>query len=194
MLLVSEIKRKAIHLAFILVPLAYHYDHDGLFTKTFVVNGLLIATLVALLVDAVRLHHPKVRSFFQSLFRDLTRRHEDRNLLGSTYLLISAVLTIEVFPEPIAVASLGALILGDTAAALVGKTMGRTRFLGGKSLEGSLACFAVSFLFAWGVVGLDATVAFVGSLVATTFEALPIPLDDNFRIPLSAGYAMKLLM
>jgi len=85
-----------------------------------------------------------------------------------------------------------ALVLGDTAAALVGKTVGRVRILG-KTLEGSLACFAVSFLFAWGVVGLPAWVAACGALTATLFELLPIPLDDNFRIPLSAGYVMKLL-
>jgi dolichol kinase len=61
----------------------------------------------------------------------------------------------------------------------------------GKSLEGSLACFVVSFLFAWGVVGLDTQTAALGMLAATLFEFLPIPLDDNFRIPLSAGYVMK---
>jgi dolichol kinase len=26
------------------------------------------------------------------------------------------------------------------------------------------------------------------------FELLPVPLDDNFRIPLSAGFAMELLL
>jgi dolichol kinase len=32
-----------------------------------------------------------------------------------------------------------------------------------------------------------------GAFVATLFELLPIPLDDNLRIPLSAGFAMMLL-
>jgi dolichol kinase len=120
------------------------------------------------------------------------RRHEAKQLLGSTYLLIAAVLTIELFSKEIAVAALGALVLGDTAAALVGKTIGRHRILG-KTLEGSHACFLVSFVFAWGVVGMPAWLAACGALTATLFELLPIPLDDNFRIPLSAGYVMKLL-
>jgi dolichol kinase len=32
-----------------------------------------------------------------------------------------------------------------------------------------------------------------GSLVATLVELLPIPLDDNVRIPFAAGFAMLLV-
>jgi dolichol kinase len=32
-----------------------------------------------------------------------------------------------------------------------------------------------------------------GALAATLFELFPIPLDDNMRISLSAGFAMTLL-
>jgi dolichol kinase len=42
--------------------------------------------------------------------------------------------------------------------------------------------------------GVPTPVGLVGALVATVFELLPIPLDDNFRIPLSAGFAMELLL
>lgn len=189
MSILPEIQRKAIHLTFILIPLAYHYD---LFPKWFLVRGLLFATLLSIVFEVARLHDARVRMFFKHFFKDLIRHHEHKQLLGSTYLLIAAVITIELFTEPIAVAALGALILGDTAAALVGKTLGRQRFFG-KSLEGSFACFVVSFLFAWGVVGLDVRTAAIGMVTATLFELLPIPLDDNFRIPLSAGFAMKLL-
>jgi len=189
MSLLPEIRRKAIHLSFILVPLIYLYD---ILPKRFIVRGLLAAVLVSLVFELVRMHDARVRLLLSRFFRDLVRRHESKQLLGSTYLLIAAVLTIELFSKEVAVASLGALVLGDSAAALVGKTMGRVRILG-KTLEGSIACFVVSFLFAWGVVGLPAWMAACGALTATLFELLPVPLDDNFRIPLSAGYVMKLL-
>jgi len=185
--ILPEVQRKAIHLAFILVPLAYLYD---LVPRWLLVLGLLVATLVSIVIELARLHDARVRAYFRLFFGNLIRNHEHRQLLGSTYLLIASVLTIELFAKPYAVAALGALILGDTAAALVGRTLGRVKLFG-KSLEGSIACFAVSFLFAWGVVGLDARTAAIGMLAATLFEFLPIPLDDNFRIPLSAGYVMK---
>ncbi len=189
MSLVPEIRRKAIHLSFILVPLIYLYD---VLPKRIIVRGLLAAVLVSLVFELMRLHDARVRLLISRFFRDLVRRHEQKQLLGSTYLLIASVLTIELFSKEVAVAALGALVLGDTAAALVGKTVGRHRVLG-KTLEGSLACFLVSFAFAWIVVGLPAWLAACGALTAAVFEALPIPLDDNFRIPLSAGYVMKLL-
>jgi dolichol kinase len=44
--------------------------------------------------------------------------------------------------------------------------------------------------FRWKAVHL---VALAGSLVATGFELLPAPLDDNFRLPLFAGFCMQLL-
>jgi dolichol kinase len=187
--LVHEVQRKAIHLAFILIPLVYFYD---VLPRVVIVRGLLLATAVSIAVEIVRLHDRRVRRFFKLFFGDLIRRHEQQELLGSTYMLIASVITIELFDRPVAVAALGCLILGDTAAALVGRTFGRLRVLG-KTVEGSLACFAISFLFAWGVVGLPAWLAACGALTATLFELLPVPLDDNFRIPLSAGFVMKLL-
>jgi dolichol kinase len=66
----------------------------------------------------------------------------------------------------------------------------------GKTLEGSIACFVVCYGLTLIIPGpnLPFPVGLVGALVATVFELLPIPLDDNFRIPLSAGFAMELLL
>jgi dolichol kinase len=189
MSLLPEIRRKAIHLSFILIPLIYLYD---VLPRHIIVRGLLVAVLVSIVFELGRLHDARVRLFVSRFFRDLVRSHEQKELLGSTYLLIAAVLTLELFSKEIALSALGALVLGDSAAALVGKTVGRVHILG-KTLEGSLACLLVSFLFAWGVVGVPAWLAACGALTATLFELLPIPLDDNFRIPLSMGYVMKIL-
>ncbi len=122
------------------------------------------------------------------------RNHEEASLLGSTYLLIAMLLTLHLFEKPVAVLALAFLVLGDTVAAIVGKSMGKHKLLGGKSIEGSVACFLTCFGLSLLMPGIPFFVGLVGALTATIFELLPIPLDDNFRIPLSAGFAMELLL
>jgi dolichol kinase len=187
----SELARKSIHLGAIIVPLAYLH---GWISKHALRDLLLAATVVSMGIELLRLHEPRVKMYFRQFFGNLIRRHEKRALLGSTYLLIAALVSVMIFPREICVAALGALILGDTAAALVGKAWGRVHLFGSrKTLEGSLACLIVSFLFAWKVTNLAWDVALVGAVVATLFEILPLPLDDNFAVPLSAGFAMYLM-
>jgi dolichol kinase len=187
----SEFQRKAIHLSFLAVPLVYLYG----WPKHVIRDLLLAAVVVAFGIELLRLNEPRVRLFFRQFFGNLIRRHEKRALLGSTYMLIAALISVELFTKPVCVAALGCLILGDSAASLVGKTLGRTHPFGSrKSIEGSLACLAVSFAFVYGVVHLPWPIALAGAVAGTLFEFMPLPLDDNFAIPLSAGFTMKLLM
>jgi dolichol kinase len=133
-----------------------------------------------------------MRTFFYLFFGRLVRDHERYNLLGATYLLLSSLICVYAFSKPIAVAALAFLILGDTAAAVVGRAIGRVRILG-KTLEGSLACLGICLAAAWVIPGLTWPQRLVGAVMATLFELLPVPLDDNLRIPMAAGFAMTLL-
>jgi dolichol kinase len=191
-LLASELKRKSIHLASLSIPIAYYLTPDS-WMRTW--ERLLLASVIlSLAIEIFRLHHPRTRHVFRHFFGELLRNHEDASLLGSTYLLIACLLTIHLFPKPVAVLALSFLILGDTLAAIVGKSIGRIALMDGKTLEGSAACFVVCYGLTLLVPEVPFPVGLVGALVATVFELLPIPLDDNFRIPLSAGFAMELLL
>ncbi len=192
----TEAQRKAIHISFIVLPLALLYEWlpwpRGKVEWRWLLIGL---TLAAIAIDVIRIHDHRVRRFFIRFFGELIREHERFNLLGSTYLLIAALLAVEMFPPPVAAAALGFTILGDGVAALVGRGWGRTRFFK-KSFEGAAgglaACLGwAAFLATTGV--LPWSVVLVGALVASLVELLPIPLDDNLGITLFAGYAMKLL-
>lgn len=191
MLLAAELKRKAIHLASLVIPVGYYVSPAA--WAPWWERGLLASVILSLAIEVFRLNHPRTRYIFRHFFGELLRNHEEATLLGSTYLLIACVLTIFIFPKPVAVLALSFLIIGDTVAAIVGKAFGRVRIFG-KTLEGSLACFAVCYALTAVVPGIPFPVGLVGALVATVFELLPIPLDDNFRIPLSAGFAMHLLL
>lgn len=192
----AEARRKAIHLSFIVLPLELllrvlpwprtHRDFRLLF---------LALTAVAITIDVLRIHQRRVRTFFRLFFGEMIREHERMSLLGSSYLLLAALIAIEVFPQRLAAAALGFTVLGDAMGALVGKAWGRHRVFN-KSLEGAAGCLVACLLWAdvvarvahvpWLVLG-------VGAVTATVVEALPIPLDDNLGITLAAGYAMKLV-
>lgn len=187
----SELVRKAIHVSSLALPVALHFTPVGISKRV-----LVALTLVTLLVDALRLHQPHVRRVFYFLFGKVLREHERFNLLGSTYLLIAALISIAAFPKEVAVVVLLFLTVGDTAAALVGRRFGRIKIMD-KSLEGSLGCLAsclvIGSIYHIFAPELGWARIIVGSLVATIFELAPVPMDDNLRIPLSAGFAMILL-
>lgn len=192
----SEARRKAIHLAFILIPLDLLHEvlpwprGHRQFALLFVA-----LTVGAVVVDLLRIHENRVRRFFREFLGELMREHERFSLLGSTYLLLAALLAIEIFPQPVAAAALGFTVLGDAMGALVGRAWGRHRFFN-KSLEGGLGCLLTCLAWAgyvaW-VSPLTLPVLAAGALAATLVEILPIPLDDNLGITLAAGYVMKLL-
>jgi dolichol kinase len=185
----SEILRKAIHFSSLIIPI-------GLYVLPKMLGRYLMLALVVLIltIDVVRLHHAGIRKIFYFAFGKLLREHERFNLLGSTYLLISSLICVYAFEKPVAVTALAFLVVGDTMAALIGRRWGRIKILD-KSLEGSLACLASCLLIGWIYPGHDLTrsMIWVGSFTATVIELLPIPLDDNMRIPLAAGFAMTLV-
>lgn len=185
----SEIARKAIHIASLAIPIGLYFTPIEVAKRV-----VLVLTLVTLAGDVVRLHVPWFRTVFYFLFGRLLRDHERFNLLGSTYLFMAALLCIHMFPKPIAVVALGFVVVGDATAALVGRRWGRIKILD-KSLEGSLGCFFACVLIGWIYPGPEMTwpMVLVGAFVATLFELLPIPLDDNLRMSLSAGFAMGLM-
>jgi phytol kinase len=78
------------------------------------------------------------------------------------------------------------LALGDSAAALVGRRYGRHRYRAvgtSRSLEGSLALFAVAFAVALAPLGIVCALAVAA--VAAVAEALAPPSVDNLVLPLA---------
>jgi glycerol-3-phosphate acyltransferase PlsY len=192
----SEAQRKAIHLATIVLPLGMLYEWlpwpRGRAEWRWLLIGL---TVVAIGIDLVRIHERRAREFFRAFFGELIREHEHWSLLGSTYLLIAALLAIEIFPWPVAIAALGFTIVVDSLAAVIGRGWGRRRFFH-KSLEGAAAGLVGGLAWAAFLVWsgqLSWQVALAGALAASLIEILPIPLDDNLGVTLFSGYVMKMM-
>lgn len=183
-----EAPRKAIHLAMIVIPLGILY-----LPLTASRRILMGAALLLLVADLAKIHQPRVRTYFLTFVGHLIRRHEREGITGSTYMVVSALLATYLYRPDTAAAAMVYLIVGDTLAAMVGKAWGRTPLFG-KTLEGSLAGFLASFAAAWALVpGISPWHLLAGALAAAVVEVAPIPVDDNFRIPLLSGLVLEWL-
>ena len=99
-----------------------------------------------------------------------------------------------LFPKPIAIAAIVYIIIGDTAAAIVGRMWGKHKLIGKKTYEGSLACLVSISLVSFLIPNLPTPIALAGALAATMAEALSGKLDDNFTVQMVSGFVMLGLM
>ncbi len=188
----QELARKATHMGALVIPLGYY------------ILGLSEATALAILIpcfvlmtvlDISRLRGWSLwKGFAGRLISPIIRPHEkEGDFTGATYILFSACFTVALYDKPIAIAALAFIIVGDTLAAIIGRRYGRHRFHGGKSIEGSLACFAGALVVAALAPDLAFPVAVFGAAVATLIEAYPLGVDDNVSVPFISGLAMTIL-
>ncbi|MCD4817716.1 MAG: phosphatidate cytidylyltransferase [Candidatus Cloacimonetes bacterium] len=186
----KEIYRKSIHVSSMILPLAFRYLFHS--NRKYIFSFLVPLTLASLLVEIIRLEHKNFKRIFYNIFGIMLRKHEVHDFTGATYLLISAILCIAVFPKDISFIALSFLAIGDTLAAIIGIPFGKRKLFGSKkSLEGSLSCFIGTFVFA--LFFIHPLVALFGAIAATTAEFSNIPLDDNFKIPIFSGIVMSIM-
>jgi dolichol kinase len=190
----AEIFRKLFHLTNLAIPVIYFF-----IPKSTALSILVPLTVTFILLDVVRFYHRPFAYLFNKYFGILLRSSErDRNnfrLNGATFVLISATITILIFPKLLAVTGLVTLTFADGAAALFGKRFGRRRFFG-KSLEGSMAFFIAACL----VVLLtpkfnyeisEYLIGFAAAAVGTFAEAASGYID-NIAIPVSVASVLWL--
>lgn len=143
--------------------------------------------------DSVRIRNENVNRLFARRFSFLMKKKETHALTGVSYMLGGTALALMLFSPLLAVTVLYFISLGDPAAAILGKKFGRHRLHNGRSLEGSLAMFAVCVLIAKWVGGFAWPLSLVGAAVAAAAELYSGPVDDNLTVPLISGAALAAL-
>lgn len=182
-----ELRRKAIHLMFLVFPVAYHLGFS---------RELLTSILTAFLVGVLAVELLRIDFRVDLPFLPLFRRRET-GLSGATFMLVGMILAISAFPKPIAIVAMSMTILGDAASALVGKSIGKYVVWGPRNLEGITAEFLIDSIvgvLVFNNYGIFWPIAIFGALVATVLETISYRVDDNLIVPLFSGIAMKLFV
>jgi len=190
----DELFRKLIHLFSLSIPIIYYFITTE---AAAIILGIVAAS--ALIIDLGRYLHPEIGKIFYKIFGFLLREHEldhkKKNLNGATYVLISALISVLIFPKVIFISAFSILIISDSAAALIGRKFGKRKFLS-KSLEGTLTFFVsacIVILFTPKVSGFfeEYLIGFIAAFIGAIVENISFKLvDDNLSIPLSVGFTM----
>jgi dolichol kinase len=182
-----ELYRKLTHIGALVIPVGYYFIN-----RTDTLAIMISVTVVMIIIDIARLRGWRLWDLVKPLIAPIIREHEIQgDFTGATYILSTATLTILLFAKPIAIAALVFIIVGDSAAALIGRIYGKHK-IGNRSLEGSLAFLAVSILVAYMIPDLAVGIGLIGAVVATITEALSFKIDDNATVPLVSGLFMHL--
>lgn len=185
----AELKRKGIHLSGLIIPLGYIFVE-----KKIAITFLILINLLYFSAEALRLLSQRLNRLFLRYFSELLREEEHQKIAGSGYYVMGALLSVLFFEKEIAIMSLSFLMVGDFFAALVGMKWGKTKLIGNKSLQGSLACFCACFLISYFALNFRLTLmGAIGSITATLVELLPLKINDNLAIPVLSGLAMTLI-
>jgi len=185
----AEVGRKTLHLLALVIPLGMWALGTPL-----ALYVLALGAGIAVTADVARAHLPAFNEWIRRVFGPLMRTEElppvgaGVTFNGATSVLVGATLLLLIFPLRVAVPVLTMTMLADASAALVGRRLGRHPWgTLSSTIEGTAAFVAtgVAVMFFFPALALGPATA--GVLVAAAVEALPLPVNDNVRVPLVAA-------
>lgn len=191
--------RNALHVASSLTGLLILEAFDGGPIPAIVAIGIMLSGWS---LEIARKQSPRVNDLCMRLFGRTAHPHEAHRINSATwYATALVVLAVSGFVPACAVGLL-ALGMGDPAAAIVGRKLGRVKLVHGRTLEGTLAFVLVGGLAAFAYLSalhaghgavVNAAAAFVGALAGALAELWSRRVDDNLTIPLAAFGASALV-
>ena len=144
----EEVNRKLLHILVVILPVGIFYCPVLFYiSRNYMFWGIFALLIFSLVVEFLRLKTSFFSKWFSIFFSQMLRDEEKERLTGATYVFGGSALCslISIHSEIAAVAafiSFTLFILGDAAAAIVGKAIGRMK-IGNKTLEGAAGCFLV---------------------------------------------------
>ena len=178
----KEFFRKTIHICTAFVPLFLHI------ARLPAILCLGAAGISYIVAESLRWNGHEIPLISDITAAAARKRDENKFVLGPVTLVAGIITTALLWNENAAAVGIFALAFGDGLASLAGKTFGKIRvpYTHGKTVEGSLTCFAAIFsstFFVTNRCDMALTVAVAGALI----EVLPLKDFDNLLIPVLLG-------
>ncbi len=161
-----------------------------------ILTGILGFTVV---VEIARLRNPVVNAICLKVFAPLIRINEVHKTTGVPYFVASTLISIVIFPQPVATLALLFLTFGDPVASFFGILFKKRSIViyPGKSFQGTASAFIVCalvtriYLHSLGIHNVDLIrLTLLGGFAGAFAELVPLEIDDNFSIPLVSGFIM----
>ncbi|CCK71377.1 diacylglycerol kinase KNAG_0G03200 [Huiozyma naganishii CBS 8797] len=202
-----EIPRKVFHSSIGFITL-YLYTRGVNYQN--VTPNLIIAFVVILLLDVIRLHWPFFNYLYCRVVGALMRKKEIHSYNGVLWYLLGLIFSFSLFSKDVALISLCLLSWSDTAASTFGRKFGHLtpKIAKHKSLAGTIAAFCVGVFTCVGFYGVFeprysylniagenlwsqktsnislTTLSWLCGFVAALSEGIDVfNWDDNFTIP-----------
>ena len=161
---------------------------------------MLIGGLPLISLDLFRHRIPVLQKLTLRLFGAIMRRRELHQTSGTTYLLFGTAIILVIFPHNIVALSLLFLALGDPLASFVGVKYGSLKIVGKKTLEGSMAAYAICCVVAYSfyswkelMVEHIYIVSLLSGCAGAISELIPLKIDDNFVQPVANACLLYVL-
>lgn len=189
----GELFRKGLHLLALSIPIGMLHV-----TRPTALVILWPLALAALGADLLRAFWPAFHRLIQKFFGYMMRPEElpaNRTVVinGASWVLLSSALLATLFPLSLAATAFAIFMVGDAAAAVIGLRFGRHHWPGShRTIEGSLAFFGAALITA-SFFPIPFMHGLAAALLATALEVLPLPLNDNLRVPLAVALLLWVL-
>lgn len=193
----GEIYRKMIHYSSASISIGY------LFIDKYIVL-LILGILLALMfiVELVKYKSNFIYDIYLKNFKNMLREHEyDKGrfrINGASWVIFAAIFCIILFPKLIAVTGLLMLSFADSTSALTGRLFGKKHYAPNRSYVGTATFFIVGIIIMllapkyFGTLK-EYIIVLIAVIVTTVADALTLPVDDNFTIPVTCCTVMYLL-
>ncbi len=192
----QELVRKSIHMISLSIPIVYSF-----ITKELALWLLIPLTIISIIIDFASRKKSKFREFFLKIFGKILRPHESYDVFtlnGATWVLISAVVCVIVFPKVFVITGFTILIISDISSALIGRRYGKHPLFVSKSWEGTTA-FWITAIISVIIIGIILSAPWtyfffgiIAAIIGGIAEAAStmLKMDDNLSIPVSIGLVM----